>query len=322
MMRYLIGMMLLALTLPSFGQRTDTLVRKLDSLSQKTDSADRQINNTDRSAFTQATRITAGNYFILLWSDIRQAYTKPFHMKGRDWRVAGEFALAAGAISFLDEPIQKAALKWRNSSPGLQKTSNYITNFGGTYEVYVLGGLGLAGYVFKNKKMQTTTLLASQSYITGALLESTLKVLSGRQRPYIMDPQSLEAEPRFHGPFYKTPNDPNGGSTNSAFPSGHTTVAFAAATVYALEYKDRIWVPILAYSAASLIGLSRITENKHWATDVLCGAALGYLTGRLTVNNYHRYAQLKTPGSRKASVSLNVQNNFGRLMPGAVYTFR
>jgi membrane-associated phospholipid phosphatase len=243
-------------------------------------------------------------------------------MKGRDWGSVGKFALAAGALAFLDEPIQRQALNWRNSSPGLRKTSSYITNFGGTYEVYVLGGIGVYGYVFKNKKMQTTTLLATQAYITGTLLESTLKLLTGRQRPYIVDPNSLEAEPRFHGPFWKTPPNESGGTTNSSFPSGHTTVAFAAATVYALEYKDRIWVPILAYSAATMIGLSRITENKHWATDVICGAALGYLSGRLVVNNYHRYAQIKTPGSRKASVSFNLNYNFGRMMPGMVYTFR
>ncbi|RYY39164.1 MAG: phosphatase PAP2 family protein [Chitinophagaceae bacterium] len=304
------------------GQNTDTLVRKLDSLSNQMDSAGGQINNTAPPAYNEATAITPKTYFILLWSDIKQAYTKPFHMTGRDWRVTGEFALVAGGVALLDEPIQRQALEWRNSSAGLRKTSNYITNFGGTYEVYVLGGLGLAGYVFKNKKMQTTTLLASQSYITGALLETTLKFVTGRDRPYIVDPNTLEAEPRFHGPFYKTPKNLNGGTTNSAFPSGHTTVAFAAATVYALEYKDRIWVPILAYSAAGLIGLSRIIENKHWATDVLCGAALGYLSGRLTVNNYHRYAQIKTPGTRKATVAFNLQYRFGQIAPGFVYTFR
>ncbi|GAB4094382.1 phosphatase PAP2 family protein [Flaviaesturariibacter terrae] len=320
--RILVGLLLLLFGFPAMAQQPDTLVRKLDSLSQKTDSAGRQENNTSRAAYNQATKLTPGSYAVLLWSDIKQAYTKPFHMKRRDWGAAGKFALVAGSIAVLDEPIQRSALRLRNSSSSLREVSSYVTNFGGTYEVYVLGGLGLTGFVFKNKKMQTTTLLASQSYITGALLETTLKFLTGRQRPYIIDPTSLEAEPRFLGPFYKTPNDPNGGSTNSAFPSGHTTVAFAAATVYALEYKDRIWVPILAYSAAGLIGLSRITENKHWATDVLCGAALGYLTGRLTVNNYHRYAQIKTPGTRKASVSLNLQYHFGRAMPGFVYTFR
>jgi hypothetical protein len=97
-------------------------------------------------------------------------------------------------------------------------------------------------------------------------------------------------------------------------------VAFAAATVFAMEYKNRPWIPVFAYSAASLIGISRITENRHWTTDVVVGAALGYLTGRQVVNNYHRYAELKAPKQQK-SLSLNIQYNFGHIMPGLVYKF-
>jgi membrane-associated phospholipid phosphatase len=80
-------------------------------------------------------------------------------------------------------------------------------------------------------------------------------------------------------------------------------------------------VPVLAYGAASLIGLSRISENKHWISDVFAGAAIGYLSGRLVVNNYHRYAKLKSPGQKKNSLSFNLQYNNGVIMPGMVYRF-
>ncbi|TCZ66298.1 phosphatase PAP2 family protein [Flaviaesturariibacter aridisoli] len=319
MKRSLCGLLFLFATLTASSQQPDSLLRKLDSLGRKTDSADKQINNTAPGAYNNATRLTPGSYFILLGSDIKQGFTKPFHMKGRDWRLLAEYAGATIALSFADKPIQKEGLKLRNQSDALRSVSSYVTNFGANYEVYVLGGLGLYGYVFKNTKMRTTTLLASQSYISSAIFSFTLKFLVGRQRPYVIDPKTGSNDPhRFFGPFSK----PGGPSDNQSFPSGHTTAAFSAATVYALEYRDRPWVPILAYSAATLIGISRITENKHWATDVLAGAALGYATGRLVVNNYHRYAQIKTPGTRKASVSFNCRYQFGQLMPGMVYTFR
>ena len=303
------------------AQKPDTLIKKLDSLSKKTDTTGGQKNNTNPAAYNQATKFTVPSYFILLGSDAKQAFTKPFHMKKRDWRYLGEFAVVVGGLSFADKPIQKFALRLRNNNSSLRNVSKYVTNFGGVYEVYVLGGLGVYGWVFKNQKMRTTTFLASQSYITGAAVEGLLKFLTGRQRPYVTDSTKVQASPTFYGPFYKTPKDPEGRKTNSSLPSGHTTVAFAAATVYALEYKDKPLVPILAYSAASLIGLSRITENRHWATDVLSGAALGYLTGRLVVNNYHRYAKVKSP-QKKNTVSFNLQYNYGKLMPGLVYTFR
>lgn len=306
----------------AFAQQPDTLLKKLDSLSRKTDSAGTQINNTNPAAYNQVTKITLPSYFILLGSDLKQAFTKPFHMTTADWITTAKFGLVAGGVALLDVPIQKQALAWRNNSRTLQKISRQVTNFGALYEIYTLGALGAYGIIFKDQKMKTTTLLATQACITGGALESVLKFLSGRQRPYFTDSTRVQARPTFHGPLYKTPRDPNGKKTNSSFPSGHTTVAFAAATVFAMEYKNKPLIPVLAYSAATLIGFSRITENKHWATDVLTGAAIGYLTGKLIVNNYHRYAKLKAPKQAKNTISFNLQYNFGVLQPGIIYSFK
>src|SRR5450631_178076 len=286
--------LLLSAPVAGFSQKTDTLINKLDSLSRKTDSAGHQVNNIAPAAYNENTRLTFNSYFILLGSDLKQSFTKPFHMKKRDWGNLGKFALVTGALAFADEPIQKGALKLRSNNPGLTNVSKYVTNFGGIYEAYTLGALGAYGFIFKNTKMQTTTLLATQAYLAGGAVEGVTKFLSGRTRPSLYDP-GTEAEPRFLGPFSKTAKDAGGKKVYSSFPSGHTTVAFAAATVFALEYKDKLIVPIIAYSAATMIGLSRITENKHWSTDVLVGAALGFLTGKEVVNNYHRYSKLKAP---------------------------
>jgi len=242
-------------------------------------------------------------------------------MKGRDWAYLGGFAVGVGALSFVDKPIQKKALSWRNESASLRNVSKYVTNFGGPYEVYTLAALGAYGFIFRVDKVKNTTLLATQAYITGGLVESVLKTITGRQRPYYTDSTKVQASPIFHGPFYKAPKI-NGKATNSSFPSGHTTVAFAAATVFAMEYKNHPWIPIMAYSAATLIGVSRITENKHWTTDVVVGAALGYLTGRQIVNNYHRYAKIKAPQQNRSTLKFDMQYNFGHVMPGLVYTFR
>jgi membrane-associated phospholipid phosphatase len=168
--------------------------------------------------------------------------------------------------------------------------------------------------------MQTTTLLALQSYITGAAVERVVKFISGRQRPYAVNENKVEGEPVFHGPFHVM-RDIRGKRLSSSYPSGHTTVAFAAATFYAMEYGNKPWVPVFAYSAATIIGLSRITQNAHWATDVLAGAALGYLTGRQVVNNYHRYAKLKAPKQQKNFVSFSMGYSNGQLLPGMVYRF-
>lgn len=313
--------LLLSIPVAGFSQKTDTLINKLDSLSRKTDSAGGQVNNITPKAYNESTKLTFNSYFILLGSDLKQSFTKPFHMKKRDWGNLGKFALVAGALSFADEPIQQGALRLRNNSPRVDHVSKYITNFGGVYEAYTLAALGAYGFIFKNEKIKTTTLLATQSYIAGAAVEGVTKFLSGRTRPSIY-PAGTEAEPKFLGPFSKTSKDAGEKKVFSSFPSGHTTVAFAAATVFALEYKDNPIIPIIAYSAATMIGLSRITENKHWSTDVLVGAALGFLTGKEVVNNYHRYSKLKAPGQKKNTVTFNLGYSYGHFTPGLVYKFK
>ena len=315
-------LLIVMLSMPAVGfSQNDSLINKLDSLNRKKDSAGGQINNITSKAYNENTKLTFNTYFILLGSSVKQEFTKPFHMNKKDWGNFGKFAVVTVALSFADEPIQKSALKLRNQNRGINDISKYVTNFGGLYEAYTLAGLGAYGLIFKNEKMLTTTLLATQSYITAGALESVMKFISGRTRPSFYEPGE-EAEPRFLGPFSKTAKDANGRNVYSSFPSGHTTVAFAAATVFASEYKNKPLVPIIAYSVASLIGVSRITENKHWATDVFVGAAVGFLAGKNVVNNYHRYAKLKAPGQPKNSVSFRLNYSYGHWEPGLIYKFR
>lgn len=309
--------LLILVSLAGFTQ--DTLIKKLDSLSEKADTA-RQENIIEPEAYNKATKLSFRTYFVLLGSNLKQQVTGPFNASKKSWIKAGQFALVTGALFFADESIQKQAVKLRNNSGIVRNVSGFVTDFGGLYEGYTLASLAAYGFLFKDEKIQTTTLLATQAYITGASVMTIVKYLTGRQRPSYYGTDTIEAEPIFHGPFSPKGRSYNGKHISSSFPSGHSTVAFAAATVFAMEYKDKPWVPVLAYSAASLISLSRITENKHWATDVLVGAGLGYLSGRQVVNNYHRYAKLKAP-NQKSSLRFNLNLFQGHILPGFVYTF-
>lgn len=310
------------LLLPNIGfSQTDTLIKKLDSLSKKADTTG-QVNIIKETAYNENTKITVPVYFILLASDLKQEFTAPFHFTKKQLLKAGGFTLATACLLFVDEPVQRFALGLRDRNKPVANVSKFIARFGGTYEVYTLGALSAYGYIFKNEKMKTTTLLATQAYLTGGAMQFVLKFLTGRQRPEYYNAKTTEAEPTFHGPLYKG-KDVNGKRLQSAFPSGHTTVAFAAATVFAMEYKDKPLVPVLAYTISTLIGVSRIVENKHWLTDVFAGAVLGYFTGRQVVNNYHRYAKLKEPNKKKNTVSFNLQYNYyHQLVPGLTYHFR
>jgi membrane-associated phospholipid phosphatase len=68
---------------------------------------------------------------------------------------------------------------------------------------------------------------------------------------------------------------------NKSFPSGHTSNSFALAAVAERHYGWKVGVP--AYLAAGLVGASRLHEDKHWLSDVVAGATLGYVVGRTVV---------------------------------------
>lgn len=102
--------------------------------------------------------------------------------------------------------------------------------------------------------------------------------------------------------------------TGFSFPSGHTAVAFAGATVLFHEFKTTD--PILAYSGfvfATATGLLRITNNDHWLPDVLVGAGIGILSANLVyhmkpLKNWHPFRSNRditlTPGLSPQSFSL------------------
>ena len=71
------------------------------------------------------------------------------------------------------------------------------------------------------------------------------------------------------------------GSDSLSFPSGHTSSAFALATVAQKHYGWKAGVP--SYLGASAIGFSRIERNRHYLSDVLAGATIGVVTGRTVV---------------------------------------
>lgn len=66
-----------------------------------------------------------------------------------------------------------------------------------------------------------------------------------------------------------------------AFPSGHTSRAFAVAGFLLVRISWRPAAPMAVL--ASLIGLSRIYLGVHWPTDVIAGAGLGVVLGVLFV---------------------------------------
>ncbi|MCJ8163715.1 phosphatase PAP2 family protein [Pontibacter sp. E15-1] len=197
--------------------------------------------------------------------------------------------ITAGATAFVlvfsvaDEPLQQFTQSHRGAAANT--IANVVQPLGRQRNLAPLAGAALlGGIVAQDQKLQKVGILSLGSIVTNAVATSTLKAMFARQRPSNTTENHL-----FDKPFSN--------SGNTSLPSSHTSTAFAVATSVATVYKDNKLVPPIAYGVATLVGLSRVNDNMHWASDVLAGAAVGYVSAKV-VNHVYDIASQKLRARR------------------------
>ncbi len=210
----------------------------------------------------------------------------PFHMTSKQaWMVAGGVVIT-GALFFVDEDIDRVFKPMKEKQKWIHETSPQITEFGANYGIGFVGAFGVYSLIAKDRKALHTSLLAAQAAITSGAWVRVGKILTGRERP-------SATYTDFHHDFWWGPfqqfdsriSAHRGVASFDAFPSGHTATAFSIASAFAHQYADKKAVPVIAYTIASLVGISRLSEHDHWASDVFAGACIGYLCGKQVVKH-------------------------------------
>jgi membrane-associated phospholipid phosphatase len=203
-------------------------------------------------------------YFMGILSDISYTATSPLRWDDSDWMTVGWVAGGTGLLFILDEEIRDGFEDNRSSIT--DDVSEFFERFGnGAISIPALGAFYLYGYFGENAKAERTALIAVESFLVTGLFTTVLKAVAGRHRPSTGDSStSFDGFTTDHG----------------SFPSGHTSTVFAIATVIGNEYEDVPYIKPISYGIAAMTGLSRINDEKHWASDVFFGAALGYFTSK------------------------------------------
>lgn len=199
----------------------------------------------------------------------------------RHTRAVTVSGLAVGGLTLalFDNHLAYEARKFHAwSGPRMQHASLMTSSIGGYLPLVLGGALATTGWAVRHdftRKLGTDVVGA---VITSGVVTLALKGSIGRARPR-MSPDDADMYYPGRGFF---------DNSLASFPSGHTSAAFASATVLATELSrahpaHSRWIKFGMYGAATAVGLSRMTENAHWASDVFAGATLGTLSGMRVV---------------------------------------
>jgi membrane-associated phospholipid phosphatase len=200
----------------------------------------------------------------------------------KDALLAGAFAGGTVLMFPLDKhfalQLQKPddAHFLRDASTGVE----YIASPG----AYVIGaGLYVIGRVGKFDRIADLGWHGTEAVLLADITTYMIKGIAGRERPFLSggaNPHKFQLGRGFSSGNY------------ASFPSGHSTSAFAAAAAVTNE-TTRWWprstyiIGPIMYAGATAVGLSRMYHNRHWASDVVMGAAIGTFSGRKVVQYVH-----------------------------------
>lgn len=202
--------------------------------------------------------------------------------------IAAIGSITLGLIT-LDAKLDNSVKHVMDKTGTFDDVTDFLTDFGAENSLYTVAALAGFSYVTKSKKGIQTSLYAFEAMLNSGLWIRLGKLLAGRERPEASYEYSKHPGGIWRGPIHQIINkEKRSVASYDAFPSGHTATVFSVATVFAEQYKDIPIVPIISYSFASIVGISRMLEHAHWASDVFLGACIGYFCGKTTLDFYRQ----------------------------------
>ncbi len=170
----------------------------------------------------------------------------------------------------------------------------------GYYGLPAMGALVYAtGLVARDTKLAGAGAAALQAMTVTFATTVLLKGLTGRPFPnhggHPESPERLlhpEWAREWRGPLLE----------NSAWPSGHTSVAVALASSLVSYYADVPWLPWVLYPGAASVAFGMMSGAHHWASDVVAGALMGHAIGASIGADFRRMHDARVGRPRVALV--------------------
>ena len=226
--------------------------------------------------FTSTTELKAEA--ITLGDEAAEVVISPFRVK--DYALLTTLGVmgAVGLTYAFDGTIQTKVQGLKGNS--LDKVTNFGSNVIGNPFVHL--GVAFAvyggGVLADAPKWKDTGAMLGEAVLLADAGSFIMKQVVGRARPFVSNDRG-----DFKPLQFKTDYD--------SFPSMHTASSFAMASVMS-SMTENLGGKLLYYSAATFVGFSRLYQNKHWASDIIMGAALGELCGRVVVHQHSKQSSV------------------------------
>lgn len=192
----------------------------------------------------------------------------PFSFDQKDWIITGS-VLSATALAYLIDEDSRSFWQ-RNHNSTLDNISKVGKAYGEvSYAAILSGSLYLGGKLFNNKDVSVTGRMLLEGLFFAGLTTTIIKSVTGRSRPYTNDGHNY-----FN--FFQTE------TAYTSFPSGHVTVAFTLSSILSSRI-DNDYATIGLYALAASTVMQRMYDDKHWLSDTVLAASIGYFIGKAVV---------------------------------------
>jgi len=240
---------------------------------EETTAPDVSLDSRDRIFYpgdTERWKPLAGKLFANTLLDQKEIWTSPIHMRRQDikWWVG-----VAGVTAALIATDHRTSNVFENSQ-GQVSWGNNISRIGASYTLLpVVAGFYGYGVIRDDPKPREVGVLGAEALLDSLIVVEVLKPIAGRNRPDAVDNA---------GHFFK------GGDS---FPSGHAIESWALASVIAHEYgHGSKVVPVVVYSLAGVVSAARFAAQRHYASDIVMGGAMGWFLGRYVYQTHMDHA--------------------------------
>lgn len=202
--------------------------------------------------------------------DQKEIWTSPFHMRKTD----AKWWIGIGAVTAALIATDRRSSTIFENSRGQISWGNGISKVGASYTLLPLvAGFYTYGVLRDDPKPREVGVLGGEALLDSLIVVQILKPIAGRKRPDAANEK---------GHFF------DGGDS---FPSGHAIESWSLASLIAHEYgRGSKIVPVAAYGLAGVVSLARFGAQRHYASDIVAGGAIGWFIGRYVYQTHMDHA--------------------------------